>query len=338
MNEPTHWSMNVLIHHPKFRHKWDVYINLSGDTLPVYKHHVIQRWLGSSLKGINFVTSSGCETGLLPTNVYDFPSYWHKRQHYTEEETLSMPNVTYYVDYKTPNKPLHKKQSKVITTYFGSQWMILTYQFVEYLVLSLDDPLSLPYKYKEYLIQKQRLMTDETFIPSLIQSEFPETLPKIHTAPPFQSHTHRLSSPPYSYAIRYERMDEHVPKILSGWYPSHQHYNPTDHIWGPYYLGVYDLKDIKDSGALFVRKISVSVDENMYRVLPVDRREDIPEIGWVNHQVDLSDVPDWEREKERLMEKARRREEAKLVEEEEVRGDGDDGDGDGDDDGDGVEL
>ena len=37
----------------------------------------------------------------------------------------------------------------------------------------------------------------------------------------------RLNTYPYLYAIRYERMDEHVPKILSAWYPTDSHYNPT---------------------------------------------------------------------------------------------------------------
>lgn len=44
--------------------------------------------------------------------------------------------------------------------------------------------------------------------------------------------------------------------------------------WGPYLLGVYDLGAIRDSGALFVRKVSAAVDENLIRLLPVERSEE----------------------------------------------------------------
>jgi hypothetical protein len=53
-------------------------------------------------------------------------------------------------------------------------------------------------------------------------------------------------------------------------------------VWGPYYLGTYDLANIKKSRALFMRKVSTKVDENLLRLLPVDKHEDIPDIGWPN--------------------------------------------------------
>jgi len=215
-------------------------------------------------------------------------------------------------------------KSKVITTYFGSQWMILTYEFTNYLILSLSNPLSLPYKYKEYLIQKQRLMTDETFIPSIIYSEFSHTLPKVmqdNNKDSLAGNNGRLNTYPYLYAIRYERMDEHVPKILSGWYPTDSHYDPTkssniapSRIWGPYYLGIYDLHNIKKSGALFIRKVSYDIDKNIYKILPVEKVDDIPDIEWV--ELNISNVPDWEMEKKKLIEKATKRRKKEIEEEE----------------------
>jgi hypothetical protein len=80
MNYPTFWGMEQAL---LKRGQWDVFINLSGDSLPVYNQDVIGRLFASELKGINFVTSSSCETGFIPTNVYHFPDWWHKRRHYT---------------------------------------------------------------------------------------------------------------------------------------------------------------------------------------------------------------------------------------------------------------
>ena len=54
----------------------------------------------------------------------------------------------------------------------------------------------------------------------------------------------------------------------------------TGRAWGPYYLGTYDLKDIKDSGALFIRKVSPLVDANILHILPVDDHSLIPDISW----------------------------------------------------------
>ena len=80
-------------------------------------------------------------------------------------------------------------------------------------------------------------------------------------------------------AMHYIRMDEHYP-----WSNFAQRYEApgdgTGRAWGPYYLGTYDLKDIKDSGALFIRKVSPLVDANILRILPVDDHSLIPDISW----------------------------------------------------------
>ena len=49
---------------------------------------------------------------------------------------------------------------------------------------------------------------------------------------------------------------------------------------GPYYLGTYDLANIKDSGALFIRKVAKEIDPNIFRLFPVSHESDIPYIQW----------------------------------------------------------
>ena len=78
--------------------------------------------------------------------------------------------------------------------------------------------------------------------------------------------------------------------------------------WGPYYLGVYDLGNIKDSGALFVRKVNRHIDPNLERLLPVGDRDDIPAIYWPN-EVKVSKLIDWDR----LIEEFQRRKETKEL-------------------------
>lgn len=92
---------------------------------------------------------------------------------------------------------------------------------------------------------------------------------------------------------RYERMDEDKPDPF-GNVALDQHYDAPDRsnvepskVWGPYYLGTYDLGQIKRSGALFIRKVSRDIDDNIFRILPVVSNKDIPEIDWPN-EVKLS--------------------------------------------------
>lgn len=90
-----------------------------------------------------------------------------------------------------------------------------------------------------------------------------------------------------SIHLSYERMDEDKPSPY-GDIATDQHYDsPNPHIepskaWGPYYLGIYDIGDIKRSGALFIRKISNDIDPNLTRIFPVAKKEAIPDIYWPN--------------------------------------------------------
>jgi hypothetical protein len=79
---------------------------------------------------------------------------------------------------------------------------------------------------------------------------------------------------------------------------------PQPHTWGPYYLGVYDLADIADSGALFLRKVSSRIDPNLFLLLPVNTWSEIPRIDWPTAGIQVSAVPNWKEEKLLLMKNA----------------------------------
>mmetsp|Transcript_28210 Transcript_28210/g.66236 ORF Transcript_28210/g.66236 Transcript_28210/m.66236 type:complete len:160 (-) Transcript_28210:230-709(-) len=154
-------------------------------------------------------------------------------------------------------------------------------------------------------------MADETFFTSMLMHYFPETLPKLREDDVF------LDDPDVSmYAIRYERMDEHVP-TSKGYYPTEQRYEVpastgigSPRPWGPYFLGAYDLNNIRMSGALYVRKVARAIDPNVYTILPVDRPDQIPPISWPA-DVKLSPVPDWEKKVAELRKKAMEKESRK---------------------------
>lgn len=55
MNLPTLWAMEKAV--KQYKGRWDVFINLSGDTLPVYTPDRIARLISGPLAGFNFVTS-----------------------------------------------------------------------------------------------------------------------------------------------------------------------------------------------------------------------------------------------------------------------------------------
>lgn len=290
MLSPTLWAMEKAVR--EYAGKWDVFINLSGDTLPVYKPHRIASLFGGPLAGINFITSSACETGLIPTPITAFPEKWHKRSHYSSHPAS--------LEYTDADGTIHSNVT--LTIYFGSQWMTLQPEWCEYLIKELERPDSLACQFRDYLIATKKLMTDETFIPTLMMHLQPSTMPKIHQdfslalSDDEKDQSHDLEI----YAIRYERMDEHVPSA-SGWFPTEQRYEvpassgvEVPKPWGPYFLGVYDLLNIRDSGALYIRKVATSIDANIYAILPVDQPADIPPIGWPN-EVKLSPVPNWEK-------------------------------------------
>lgn len=287
MNDPTFWGMKQAL---KRQGDWDVFINLSGDSLPVYKQNVIGRLFATSLKGMNFITSSSCETGLLPTNAYYFPSWWHKRAHYTTDGNP----VLDYVDDDGVARSIEME------VHFGSQWVALLPDFVDYIITSLDRPDSLPSQFRDYLVATGFLMTDETFLTTLLVyvSPFNETLPTV-------SDDDTLSTLPSLSALRYERMDEHVPTAF-GVYPLNQRYEvPESSLadapkpWGPYFLGIYDLRAIRESGALYIRKVSRFVEPNLYQFLPVEHVDEIPDIYWPD-EVQVSVPVDWQAKLDRL--------------------------------------
>jgi Core-2/I-Branching enzyme len=327
MNLPTLWGMQLAIDDPRFQNKWDVFINLSGDTYPVYTPSTMAH-IFHHLRQYNFVTSRSCETGLVPTNVYDFPKNWHKRVHYTNRDQSPPPTIHYNATPGDNNTPTNQ----TINYYFGSQWVALQPDFVHHLVTELARPDSFVSRYRDHLLITKKVMTDETFLPTLVMHipPFNTTLPRVHVEEGprkgtviYDDHENYDNNmdwllPPIR-VLRYERMDERIPSPLRGYFPKHPRYEvppsplllpggldmpPQPHTWGPYYLGVYDLADIVDSGALFLRKVSSLIDPNLFVLLPVNTRQEIPRIQWPSAGIQVSAVPNWKEEKRLLMEHA----------------------------------
>ena len=307
MNLPTIWGMQRAV--KDYAGRWDVFVNLSGDSLPVYSATVLARYLHTVAvqPKVNFVTSSSCETGLLPTPISYFPRKWHKRGHYSHQ-----PAHLDFMEYEYSEKngkitQEHRRTNVTMEIYFGSQWMILQPDFCKHLIRELERPDSLASQFRDYLIRTKKLMSDETFIPTLLMYRFPESMPQLNETDSSLlvrreadgKETYSTSIPSI-YDIRYERMDEHVPSS-HGYYPTHQRYEVPNSSkveaprpWGPYFLGVYDLKTIRSLGALYIRKVSQRIDPNLYNLLPVNRQDEIPPIGWPA-EVQVSPVPNWEK-------------------------------------------
>ena len=94
-------------------------------------------------------------------------------------------------------------------------------------------------------------------------------------------------------------MDENMPNAFGEVVKEQRYDVPESAInvdvpraWGPYYLGIYDLGAIKDSGALFIRKVSRTIDDNLFKFLPVTHVNDIPNIRWPR-EVKVSKLQDW---------------------------------------------
>ena len=78
---------------------------------------------------------------------------------------------------------------------------------------------------------------------------------------------------------------------------------------------VYDLANILDHGALYIRKVSSLIDHNLFEILPVDNPQRVPPISWPK-EVRVSPVPDWGR---KLKEYREQHEEALSREKMEVK-------------------
>ena len=175
--------------------------------------------------------------------------------------------------------------------------MILQYDFCHWLVQQLRNPQSWPSQLAQYLQDGEFLMTDETFLPTVLMHaprEFHDTIPR--------SRLHfRNGTVSHIQHVRYERMDEHGPSSR-GVFPVDSHYQvparvepylPQPRVWGPYFLGAYDLGAIQQSGALYCRKVSAYVDVNVVRLLPVRDASAIPNLVWPLGGVAVSPQPDW---------------------------------------------
>lgn len=166
MNLPTLYGMQVAVE--EYQDQWDVFINLSGDTLPIYSQDTMAKML-YQLSDYNFVASRSCETDLLPTSVNYFPSFWHKRRHYTNDEKESDPTFFYSNGSETKNM--------TVTVHFGSQWVILQHSFCHWLIHELRDPQSWPSQLQNHLRESGKLMTDET---CTFRNFFPNQTQLIH--------------------------------------------------------------------------------------------------------------------------------------------------------------
>ena len=323
MNDPTLWAMEYLTYHRSQKQQsssaWDVFVNLSGDTLPVITAHRISQLFhptSGPLGSTNFVTSSSCLTGLVPTSIFTFPKHSMKRSHYFQH---NIPKTLSFVDHITGQW----KDNVSTPIYFGSQWMALTSEFVTYAIRSMSHPNGLGNVLKETLIQTKVLMTDETFFPTLLMNSpyFNSTVPQVKVE------DGSLVQFPRLHSLRYERMDENAPNAYNKYTSSSSLYdippkfgNVTDgegpaKPWGPYFLGVYDLGAIRDSGALFVRKVSWTVDSNLVRMLPVRRMrssggsgseeteklewDELPNLRWPELGVKIHDPFVWSTEKKK---------------------------------------
>ncbi len=287
-------GMTELVSNPRFANKWDVFINLSADTLPVYTPQVLSNYFDPNgdfregrgfLHNINFVTSSSCTTGLLPTNIKSFPSWWHKRNHYESHGDFNIR----YVDENGVGK------TETLEIHFGSQWVILTPNFVRFLESSLRREDSLVSVFKSKLIARERLMSDETFIPTIIANhrEFRKSLPKDRFLK-IKGNVLEMKIK----SVRYERMDEHMPDAFGNVAHEQRYEVPESSTlsiprkWGPYFLGVYDLGNIRDEGAIFIRKVAKDIDPNIFNLLPVTHPTEIPRIYWPR-EVKVTKKVDW---------------------------------------------
>mmetsp|Transcript_21345 Transcript_21345/g.48150 ORF Transcript_21345/g.48150 Transcript_21345/m.48150 type:complete len:380 (+) Transcript_21345:560-1699(+) len=242
--------------------QWDYFINLSGDAWPVLRPEPLRRALGR-VSPFNFVACSSTVTGLRPNAWHEFDPGWHKRKAF----------------------PYPIVEGTSAEAYYGSQWMVVSAAFVRFVIAELLDSRSFTAQLADWFahgtlvidtgrenLRVRPHIPDEIFFPTVLMN-----------APSFNGSIGASTVPPPRLEglrdMTYIRMDEHYP-----WSNFNQRYaspeNASSRPWGPYYLGTYDLANIKRSGALFLRKVSSQVDENLLRILPADSHSDIPNIGW----------------------------------------------------------
>ena len=141
-----------------------------------------------------------------------------------------------------------------IEPYFGSQWMILRRDFIYWFVEIKKHKLSFPNLIKfwfdlkdyqlEYLYSRSKRSKPQPYIPDEIY--FPTVL--AHS--PFRNSIPPVSLQDGTTSVHYVRMDEHFP-----WGEKAAKYvmkGSGARNWGPYYLGVYDLFDVRESKSMFL--------------------------------------------------------------------------------------
>lgn len=253
----------------KEKRRWDYFINLSGDSYPVLKPFPLRQRLLENGLHLNYMTCSAGITGLRPVAWSQFDATWHKRK------AFPFPIVS------------GDERFESLEAHYGSQWMVVTATFVNFVLDELEKKGSFTERLAHWFEHgslevdtgrhKMRVkphIPDEIFFPTILMNSgaLNGSMGVQSTVP-----EHRL---PQMRDMWYIRMDEHYP-----WSNFNQRYESPDkeastRAWGPYYLGVYDLCSIKRSGALFVRKVSENVDENLLRLLPLESHDAIPNICW----------------------------------------------------------
>lgn len=160
--------MSQLTHKKRFRKKWDIFVNLSADSLPVYTPRTLSQLFLGPLKGLNFLTSSVCLTDFIPTKVDDIPSTLPKRNFCPPEFSVS------HVEYDS-----ERVVQTSLKIRYGSQWMSLTSSFVEHMAMEMAKPDSLAFQFKEKLKAEHVWFADEIFLPTLIGHHpvYSKTLP-----------------------------------------------------------------------------------------------------------------------------------------------------------------
>jgi len=282
MNEPTLWGIREAL---RLSTTWSFFINLSGDTWPVLTPAALRATLGE-VGGLNFVTSGpSCPTGLRPTGRGEFGDGWHKKQAYPH--------------------PMLSDGGSELEAFYGSQWMILDRSFAAHVDGTIDETGTVANRLRRWFVNGTVVVegvgrvkphiADETFFPSvLMNSDLRDT----GVPPPVALLNDVTGDASTAVAMRasfYVRMDEHYP-----WSSAKQRYASTldraERPWGPYYLGAYDLGDVRESRALFLRKASRDVDPNLFALLPVDDFRDIPDLRWPPRTVAVSPPPPKARE------------------------------------------